>query len=163
VPRSEVCGALSATRALASIRFQRGPVENHDHAAAVRDPADDFELLRGKRYTFAANTDHVGDQLLGHAQHIVIDSIEAEEQPLAKLLLERVMPVAQRGLRGLGPHGLHVAKEHALDDATALELALQGSRLPAHRIAGTLDRRSGERRLAAQDQPDAHAAFAPDE
>ena len=61
--------------ALARVSFQRGTVEDHDHAAAVRDPPHDFQLLRGKRHTFAANTDHVGDQLLSHAQDIVIDSI----------------------------------------------------------------------------------------
>jgi hypothetical protein len=107
-PILEVDGVI----ALACISFQRRTIEHHDYTAALRDPSLRSQLLRGKRHTFAANTDHVGDQLLSHAQDIVIDSIEAKQQPPANLLLERVMPVAQRGLRCLGPHSLHVAKEH---------------------------------------------------
>ena len=43
--------------ALAGMSFQRCAIEHHDHTAAVRDPSLRLQLLRGKRYTFAANTD----------------------------------------------------------------------------------------------------------
>ena len=36
-------------------------------------------LTRRQRDAFAPNPDHVGDELLSHAQHTIIDAIEAEQ------------------------------------------------------------------------------------
>jgi hypothetical protein len=65
--------------ALASVGLQRGSVEDDDHAAAVRDPAFDLQPVRSQRDAFAPNPDHVGDELLSHAQHTIIDPIEAKQ------------------------------------------------------------------------------------
>jgi hypothetical protein len=109
--------------------------------------------FRHKRQSFSPHAEHICNQLLGHSQHVAIDAVEAEKQPSAQLLLDRVVTIAQRGLRRLGPHRLNVSQEQPLHGPAAVQLSPQRGRLPAQGRARALDRGPRERGIAAQDEP----------
>jgi hypothetical protein len=58
----------------------------------------------------APNAEHVTDQFLRHVELVTPQSIETQQQPATELLIQRVMPIANRGLRHLRNEGLGVAQ-----------------------------------------------------
>jgi hypothetical protein len=103
--------------ALADARFQARPVEHRDVAAVVSDQAGLLHVAGGLGDALAAHAEHVGDQFLGHDQFVGGQAVEAQQQPAAELLVERMMPVAHRRLRHLGQQGLGVAQQQMLHRA----------------------------------------------
>jgi hypothetical protein len=54
--------------------------------------------------------EHVSDQILRHHRYVALQAIHAQQQPGAKVLVQRVVPIADRGLRQLRDEGLHVTQ-----------------------------------------------------
>ena len=77
----------------------------------VTDQAGPLQLDRAFGHAFAAHAEHVGDQLLRHHQLVAVQPVQAQQQPAAQLLVERVVPVADRRLRHLRDQRLGVAQQ----------------------------------------------------
>ena len=53
-------------------------------------------------HTFAADSEHVADELLSHRQVAIGQAIHRQQQPATQLLVDGMLPVADRGLGNLG-------------------------------------------------------------
>jgi len=144
--------------ALAHPRFQAGAVEHLDAAARVADQVGLLQLQRPFGHAFPAHAEHVGDQLLGHRELVARQPVQAEQQPAAELLVERVMAVADSRLRHLRDECLGVA-QHEVQHRCPLELVLHGCRRQPEAFARTLHDSAARRRLAAHEERDADDAF----
>lgn len=61
-----------------------------------------FRIRRGRfGHAFAADAQHIGDEVLSHAQFVRVQSVKSQEQPPAQLLIDFVMAIANRRLRHL--------------------------------------------------------------
>jgi hypothetical protein len=80
--------------------------------AIRRGVVDDSRRWFAGRFGDAAarNAEHVGNELLRHQDLVRLQTIEAEEQPPAQLLVDGVMAVAHRGLRHLRDQRLRTAR-----------------------------------------------------
>ena len=76
--------------ALARALLQSVAIEHRDVAARVTYQVDLLQLARGFGHALAAHAEHAGDQLLGHHALIARQAVQAEQQPAAELLVERV-------------------------------------------------------------------------
>jgi len=130
VPNQASVFRLDNFIALADFGLQLGTVSDDNHAVAVGNPAVCLHSFRHKRQSFPADAQHICNQLLRHSEYVAIDTVQTEKQPSAQLLLERVMTIAQRGLRRLGPYRLNVSQQHPLHDSAALHFPPQRGRLP---------------------------------
>ena len=89
--------------------------------AAVANHAELLQLAGRFGHAFAAHAEHVGDQFLRHVQLVRRQTIQAQQQPAAQLLVERMMAVADRGLRHLRDQRLRVAQQQVQQRAGAVE------------------------------------------
>ncbi|MNR17658.1 hypothetical protein D3C85_1343360 [compost metagenome] len=94
-------------------------------APTVFDDTQALELAGGVGHAFAAYTQHVGDQLLGHGQFIALQAIERQQQPAAQLLVDGVVAVAHCRLGHLRDQGLGVAQHQQQHFFMAVELVLE--------------------------------------
>jgi hypothetical protein len=97
--------------------FQARAVEDGDASSRVLDQSRLLQLDRPFGDPFPAHAEHVGDQLLGHDELVAAQTIEAQQQPAAQLLVERMVPIAYRRLRHLSDQRLRVAKPEAVFSA----------------------------------------------
>ena len=88
--------------ALATAPLKARPVEHGDVSADVLDKARPLQFGCDFGNPLPANAEHVGDEFLGHDELVALQSIQAQEEPSAKLLIYRVMAVAHGRLRHLG-------------------------------------------------------------
>ena len=137
--------ALDHRVALARALLEPRAVEHRDRAAAVADqpascslPAASVTPSRRTPSMFAISSWVIASSLRRQP-------VQAQQQPAAQLLLDRMMPVADRGLRHLRDQRLRVAQQQVLHRAAALELLLEQLR-PA---GGSHGRRSARRRGSA--------------
>ena len=100
-----------------------------DSPRRIKQPAADGAMRKGpatrvancprpwrcRRHAFAAHAQHVGDQLLGHHEVGGGESVHAQQQPAAQLLIERMVAVAHGGLRHLRDERLRVAQQQMND------------------------------------------------
>jgi hypothetical protein len=114
------------------------PIEHGDVAAPVADEAGALQFPGDLRNAFAAYPEHAGDQFMRHDQLFARQAIKRQQQPAAKLLLDRVVPIASRRLRHLGHQCLGVAQQQALQRAAAFEFLLQQVAAQSIRMAGML-------------------------
>jgi len=96
--------------ALATQLLELRPVQDRDLSSRVADDPEFLQLARGFRDAFTADSEHVGNEFLGHDQAVGRQAVEGEQQPAAQLLVDRVMPIAYRGLGHLCDQGLRVAQ-----------------------------------------------------
>ena len=95
----------------------------------------------------------------------VIDSsfdcqaIEAQQQPPAQLLVDRVMPIADRRLRHLRDQRLGIAQQQMHRRTEAPELALEQFGLEPHAVPRALHDGAAGRGVAAHEQRNAEDAF----
>jgi hypothetical protein len=87
------------------------------------------------RYPLTTYTQHIGDQFLRHHELVTLQSIEAQQQPSAQLLIQRMMAVANCGLRHLCNKGLRVAQQQmqdliVVDASTLVSAALKVDSIP---------------------------------
>src|SRR5678815_6161995 len=76
--------------ALAAATLQRATVEDGDPASGVADDSGLLQFERAFGDAFPAHAQHVRDQLLGHHQLVALQAVQAEEEPPAELLVERM-------------------------------------------------------------------------
>ena len=55
--------------------------------------------------------EHVGDEVLRHDKIVAVEPVQAQEQPAAKLLIQGVMPIADRCLGHLREQSLRIAEQ----------------------------------------------------
>src|SRR5450755_2131627 len=79
---------------LAAELLQYAPVQQRDLAAAVFDRALLLQFAGGLGDAFAANTEHVRHQFLGHGYAVARQAVQTKQQPATQLLVNRVVPVA---------------------------------------------------------------------
>src|SRR6185369_726942 len=99
--------------ALASVRLQAGALDHGDVAAAIAYEAGLLQLPGGLGNALPPHPQHAGDQFLGHDEIAAGNPVEREQQPAAKLLLDRMVAVAGRGLDHLRDERLRVAQQQA--------------------------------------------------
>lgn len=78
-------------------------------SARVLDKARLLPLERPFSDALPPDAQHVGNQLLGHDEFFSMESIEAQQEPAAQLLIAGVMSITDCRLRNLGNQGLGVA------------------------------------------------------
>jgi hypothetical protein len=69
-----------------------------------------------------------GDQFLRHNKLVALQAIQAQQQPPAQLLIERMVAITNRRLRHLRDQRLGVAQQQMQHGARAAELILNGWR-----------------------------------
>lgn len=84
--------------AFAGRLFKPLTVEDRDSTSCILDELFGGELLRCERYAFTPDAKHIRDKVVGHDEVVVEQAVVAEQQPPAKLLFDRVQPVADSGL-----------------------------------------------------------------
>ena len=89
--------------------FKPGPIQNCDVSAVIFDYTLSLQLAGSFCDAFAPDTQHVGNQFLGHGQAVVRQAIHRKQQPAAQLLIDRVVPVADCGLGHLRNQGLRIS------------------------------------------------------
>jgi hypothetical protein len=75
------------------------------------DQAGLFQLANGRRDTFAADSQHVGDQGLRDGQIFRRYPVEERQNPSTKLLVNGVVSVARRVLADLGHQRRGIAQQ----------------------------------------------------
>jgi len=123
--------------AFAGALLESGAINDRDVAALVADQSGLLQVAGGFSDALAAHAEHVGDQLLRHRQLIGIQPIQAQQQPPAELLIQRVMAVAYRCLGHLGDQGLK-AQESAADATEAHRQQLKHMAIVAHELRNPL-------------------------
>jgi len=102
------------------------PISDSDLSALIPNQTGALQLSSGLRDSFTAHNHHVGNQLLRHGQLIRCQTIQAQQQPPAELLVNLVVvPIADRGLRHLGDHRLGVAQQQMHGRTITFELILE--------------------------------------
>src|SRR5579862_2303060 len=99
--KQSVVFALDDCVALARARFQPLAIEDRDTPSGILNETGSLQLESSLGDAFSPNAEHVGNQFLRHHQFRTLQPVEAQKKPPAKLLIERMMPVAYRGLRHL--------------------------------------------------------------
>ena len=123
-----------------------------------------LQHARGVRHAFATHAEHVADQFLRHQDFVPGQAVQAHQQPAAQLLLNRVMPIAHRGLGHLRDQRLGKAEQGSLQRCTpAAEFRAHHARLDAVGARGGLYDRSRRRRFAAHEHADAHYTLVADD
>jgi hypothetical protein len=132
-------------------------------AARAVDQPEFLHLLRRCRHPFAPHAQHAGNQFLRHADIVALHAIEAQQQPPAQALLQRVVPVARCGLRNLRDQRLGVAQQEVHQRASLLKLFFQ--RVCAHpeRVPGPQHESATESRITAHEHGDADQTLVADD
>ena len=91
--------------------IESGPVEHQNTATRIADQTGFLQTERAFGLAFAAHTKHVGNEFLRHHQFIALQAVQAEQQPPAQLLVQRVVAVAHGRLGHLRNQGLGVAQQ----------------------------------------------------
>lgn len=100
--------------AFAHTLFEPGPVQHLDMAVVVMDEARVLQFQCCFRDARPSDTEHVCDQFLRHAQLVRRKAVEAEQELATELLIDRMMPVANRSLGHLRDERLGIAQQQAL-------------------------------------------------
>jgi hypothetical protein len=154
--------ALHHRIAFAAALFQPVAVEDPDHAAPVLDDARLLQPAGCLGHPFAANAEHVGDQLLGHGERLVLQSIQGQQQPAAQLLIDGMVAIAGSGLHHLGDQRLGVAQHQVVEFLVAIEFGLEVPTPEPVGMAAALHDRPARRALSAHEQGDAQDAVVAD-
>jgi len=144
---------------LAGARFQCRPIEHGDVAAGVPDQPGLLQVECGLGHTFAAHAQIGGDQFLCHDQFGAFQPVQAQQQPAAQLLVQRVVPVAHRGLRHLRDQRLRVAQHQVHGRAAEVELVPHLAGIKPKALAGALNHSAAGRGAPAHEHRDADQAF----
>jgi hypothetical protein len=108
--------------ALARPRLQTRAIEHCDPASLVTYQPGVLQLPGGFGDAFTAHAEHVGNQFLCHGEFVRCQTIQAQQQLLAQLLVDRMVPIADRRLRHLGDRRLGVAQQRVHRRTETLEL-----------------------------------------
>src|SRR6202158_5835276 len=138
--------------ALTGPRLQAWAIEHGDPASLVTDQPSALQLPGGFGGAFTAHAQHVGDQFLGHGELVRLQTIETQQQPAAQLLVDRMMPIAYRGLRHLCDQRLGVAQQEVHRRTETPELILKQSGLEPESVPRALHHSAAGRGLAAHEQ-----------
>ena len=129
-------------------------------AARVADQTGFLQLERPLGHALPTHAQHVGDQLLRHDQFVVPQTIQAQQQPTAQLLVKRVVAIANRRLRHLRDQRLRVPQQQ-VQHWRSVELFLDRPGLQLETMAGALNHRAAGRGFTAHEQRDSHQPFVP--
>src|SRR3990167_477829 len=97
--------------ALAGAPFQPRAIQHIDAPPGIADEPRTLQLEGRLRHAFAPHAQHVGDQLLRHHQLVALQAVQAQQQPAAQLLVQRMVAVAHGGPRQLSNERLRVAQQ----------------------------------------------------
>ena len=120
-------------------------------------------VLRGRRHAFAPHAQHVGDQLLRHADIVALHAIQAQQQPAAQALVQRMVPVARCRLRDLRDQCLGVAQEQVHQRAGPLKLFFQRVCAHTERVPAPQHNGAAEPRVTPHEHGDADQALVADD
>ena len=118
-----------------------------------------LQLAGGLGDALAAHPEHVGDQLLGHHQLVGRQPVEAQQQPAAKLLVHRVMPITDGSLGHLRDQSLRETQQRMLQSGASLELLLEERRLEPIAKTRALNDRADRHRFATHEKRNTHHAL----
>ncbi len=144
---------------LATALLQPSPVEHLDTAACIVNQPCPLKAERGLGDPFAANPEHVGDEFLRHDQIVAVKPVQAQQQPAAELLVQRMMPVAHGSLRHLRDKRLRVAQQQMQHRPGAIEFSLHARSAQPISLACTLHHRTVGGGLATHEERDADKPF----
>ena len=83
-------------------------------AAPIVDQACFLQISGRLGNSLPPYAEHVGDQFLRHRQLTRAQSVQTQQQPATQLFVQRMMPIADGGLRHLRNQGLRVEQEQML-------------------------------------------------
>ena len=129
--------------------FQSAAIHDRNAAACITNQPSLLQLECGLRHPFATHAEHVGNQFLRHHQICARQAVQAQQQPAAQLLVERMMAVTHRCLRHLRDQRLGIAKQKARDRAESLKLIFHELRFQLEAFARALHDRAAGRGIAA--------------
>ena len=86
--------------ALASIRLEAVAINNRELAVVIANQAGALELSGDSGDPGTAHAKHGGEEFLRERHRIRLNAVESHEQPPRAPLLDRMEPIASRGLRG---------------------------------------------------------------
>jgi len=141
--------------AFAAHALERCTIQHLDQTALIGNHSELLQFRRSPGDPLAAYAEHVSHEFLGHRQVIVREAIHRQQQPPAKLLVDGVMPIADRGLRNLCDQRLRVAQHQNKELPVAAELRPDSRSGEAIGITGALHQGSARGAFAAHQKGDA--------
>jgi hypothetical protein len=124
--------------ALAGIRFEAVAIDDRKLAVMIANQAGALELSGDAGDPGAPYAKHRGEELVREGHPIRLDAIESHEQPPGAPLLDRVEPIARRGLRAEVQYGFGEAQQNPADGFALIKCRLAESGTQAQCGAGNL-------------------------
>jgi hypothetical protein len=145
--------------ALTAHALQPWRIRHRDTPTGVADNPEILKVACGFGHTFAPHAEHVRDELLRHGQCSAWQPIQGEQQSAAELLVETVVPVADRGLGYLRQQRLRIAQQKTVHLSIAVKLFLDASSQQPKRVAGASYDYAARGGVTAHEQSEAEDAI----
>jgi hypothetical protein len=110
--------------------FQYCTIRYGDFTAAVLYQSVRLQFAGGLGHALPAYAQHICDQPLRYQQFIAVQAVQAQQQPAAWLLVQRMVRVAHRGLRHLRNQRLGVTQRQMPQIAAQREFPFQNTQAP---------------------------------
>ncbi|EZH79866.1 hypothetical protein AU05_14860 [Ectopseudomonas composti] len=164
IPLSELCYAgletltfpLDEPVALATQLLQLMPIEYGNGLGVVIDYPLAPELIGSAYHVRATRTGPVSKQLLRHRRTVTRQMIKPEQEQATELLIDRMMPGTNGGLRHLRDQGLRITQHESQQISVTVELILEQRTLEAKGMAAALNHGTAREILSANRQGDTH-------
>ena len=124
--------------ALAGIRFEAVPIDDRKLAVVIANQAGALELSGDIGDPGAPYSKHRGEELVREGHPIRLNTVNRHEQPPGAPLLDRVEPIARRGLRAEVQYGFGEAQQNPADGRALIKCRLAESGTQAQCGAGNL-------------------------
>jgi hypothetical protein len=92
-------------------RLYARPVQHRNMASSAIDQSGFLQIAGGLCYALPADTQHFGNQLVRHDQLVSRYPVEAQQEEPAKLLVNRMIPIADCGLSQLRDKRLCITEQ----------------------------------------------------
>ena len=135
-------------------------IQDADLAAAVFDQVLPLEVRCRFGHAFPAHAEHVGEELVRHAEFRRAHPVARHQQPAREARADDVEAVAGRGLGNLRHQRVDIAVQPALQRRRAAQRAQEPGLAQLQRGSAALHERAHRGRFDAERQRDADHAFA---
>jgi len=139
------------------------PVQHSDIAALVFNNSGSLQMSRRLGDTFAAGARRIGNQFFIHGRLVRGQTIQMQQQPATKLLLDGMSPMTYCSLLDLPYQGSCIAQQQDVQRAATLDFPFQKPSIEAEGIARALHHRAARSGLSGHGQGSADHVHAPDD
>ena len=148
--------------ALACGRFETFAIDDRQAAVVVSNEPGALQLAGGFGHAGAPDAQHRGEKLMGHWHDIVLQPVMRHQQPTRASLLDRVEPIARRGLRAEIEQSVDEPHHDGADSRALIEGCLAFGGVHPQRATGNLHKSLLARCFPAEKEGRSNSALDPD-